>query len=187
MVTSEALDSAHFDDAAPLVRIAHVDSEHDFAGGEVQVLLLLDGLRRRGFSVILVCPPDSESARRARDRGIDVIEVAMRTDADLPATVRLARLWRELHIELVHLHTGRANVVAGAAAWWAGVPAVTTRRMERPVRDSWKSRAVYGAFTAATVAISPAVATCLAGGGVDPQRIHVIPEAVDPTRVESTR
>lgn len=167
--------------------IAHVNSETGFAGGEVQVFLLLEGLRRRGWPVLLVCPPGSASANEARRRGIAVAEVAMRTDADLPASARVARLIRRHGIGLLHLHTGRANVVGGAAAWWAGIPAVTTRRMERRVRRSYKSAAVYGGFTRATVAISPAVVECLATGGVARDRIHLIHEAVDPARVASRR
>jgi glycosyltransferase involved in cell wall biosynthesis len=167
--------------------IAHVDSEVGFAGGEVQVFLLLEGFRRRGYGVVLICPPGSEAAREARRRGIDVTEVAMRGDADLPAVLRILGVLRDRRVGLVHLHTGRANVLGGAAAWWAGIPAVTTRRMERRVRRSYKSAAVYGRFTGATVAISPAVADCLAAGGVAADRIHLIHEAVDPARVVPVR
>lgn len=169
--------------AAPLPCVAHVDSEHGFAGGEVQVFLLLEGLRRRGYGVVLISPPGSAAADAARRRGIDVAEVAMRSDADLPAARRILGVLRDRRVGLVHLHTGRANVLGGAAAWWAGIPAVTTRRMDRRVRRSYKSAAVYRRFTAATVAISPAVADCLAAGGVPPERIRLIPEAVDPARV----
>lgn len=167
--------------------IAHVNSETGFAGGEVQVFLLLEGLRDRGWPVLLICPPASASAEEARRRGIAVAEVAMRTDADLPASARVARLIGRHGIGLLHLHTGRANVVGGAAAWWTGVPAVTTRRMERRVRRSYKSAAVYRGFTRATVAISPAVVDCLAKGGVALDRIHLIHEAVDPVRVAPAR
>ena len=172
---------------AALPCVAHVNSELGFAGGEVQVFLLLDGFRRRGYRVLLVCPPDSASAHEARRRGIDVVEVAMRSDADVPAVVRIGRAFRASGVDLVHLHTGRANVLGGAAAWWLGLPAVTTRRMERRVRRSYKSGAVYGRFTRATVAISPAVVQCLVDGGVARDRIHLVHEGVDPERIAAQR
>ena len=39
------------------LRIAHVDAEKGFSGGEVQVFLLIEGLAERGHQGTLLCPP----------------------------------------------------------------------------------------------------------------------------------
>lgn len=163
--------------------VAHVNSERGFAGGEVQVFLLMEGLRRLGHRVVLVCPPDTGSAREAARRGIETVLLPMQNDVDARAVRRLTRVLRQVGAHLVHLHTSRANLLGGAAAWWLGLPAVSTRRMDRRVRRSWKSQLVYGRFTRATVAVSPAVVACLQRGGVARERVHLIPEAVDPARI----
>ncbi|MEM7516270.1 MAG: glycosyltransferase family 4 protein, partial [Planctomycetota bacterium] len=81
--------------------------------------------------------------------------------------------------DLVHLHTGRATWLGGLAARRAGLPAITTRRMDRPVKRNRRNRKIYGSLTQRAVGISGAVADCLRDGGVDPSRIVVIHSSVD--------
>src|SRR5262245_29286488 len=109
--------------------IAHVDSERGFSGGQVQVFLLMEGLRERGHRNLLCCRPGSLQEQRARQLGLETAAVSMRNDAQLTAVPRLAAAFRRHGVDLVHLHTGRANWLGGLAARWAGRPAVSTRRM----------------------------------------------------------
>ena len=169
------------------LRIAHVDSERGFSGGEVQVFLTIDGLAQRGHANLLCCPPGSRIQAEAERRAVPVHAVSLRNDLDAAAVWRLSRRFRAGDVDLVHLHTGRAAWLGGLAAWLGGLPAIVTRRMDRPVTRSWRTRLIYTRFSARAVAISPAVADCLAGGGVPRARIAVIPEAVDPQRVRPTR
>jgi glycosyltransferase involved in cell wall biosynthesis len=165
----------------------HVDPERGFSGGEVQVFLLLEGLRARGHEVLLACQPASAPAREAAARGIATLEVPMRGDLDLAAARALRRGMRAHAVELVHLHTGRANWLGGLAAWRAGVPAVSTRRMDRRVKRNWKTRLVYGKLVLRTAAISPAVLARLAQAGVPAVRTRLIWSSVDPARLAPTR
>jgi len=166
--------------AAGRLAVVHVDAERGFSGGEKQVFLLIEGLRRAGVENTLVCPPGSACERRARELGVPCRTVPMRNDLDLRAVLRLSRAFGELRPELVHLHTGRATWLGGWAARLADRPAITTRRQDRDLRRGWRTRLVYGALTRRAVAISPAVASCLTSGGVAPERVVVIPSSVDP-------
>jgi glycosyltransferase involved in cell wall biosynthesis len=159
-----------------------VDSEKDFSGGEVQVFLLMEGLRERGWHNVLVCQPHSRSADEARARGIETRLVSMRSDLDVPGLFQLTRLLGRLQADLVHLHTGRATWLGGIAACLADLPAVTTRRMDRPVRRDWRTRWIYRSLVQRAAAISPAVAQRLSDAGVD-ARTTVIQSAVDPRAV----
>lgn len=168
---------------APPPCIVHVDSEAGFSGGEVQVFLLLEGLQRLGYRVALCCPPGSRSALEAGRRGIECHLVRMRNDLDLPAIPALRHAYRAVGADLVHLHTGRANWLGGLAARWAGLPAVTSRRMDRRVKRGWRTRLIYGRLVQRAVAISPAVVDCLTAGGVPPDRVVLICDGVDPARL----
>src|SRR5688572_29958956 len=165
--------------------IAHVDAELAFSGGEVQVFLLIDGLARRGHRNVLIAPPGSESERAGRARGLEVHSVAMRSDLDLPAVLHLAHALRGARVDLVHLHTGRATWLGAWAALLARRRAVSTRRQERPVARSARTRLLHGRLLARTVAISPAVAECLRQGGVRDPR--VIASSVDPALLRPAR
>ncbi len=162
--------------------VVHVDSEREFSGGEVQVFVLLHGLRAHGVPVVLVAPPGSEASRRARAQGFDVVEIALRNSCDLVSVWKLRRLLRTA--SLVHLHTGRAAWLGALAARWAHCPVVITRRMDRRVRRGLRTNFIYRDTARAVVAISPAVRQCLLDGGVPGERIEHIWEAVDAMRVQ---
>ncbi len=127
-----------------------------------------------------MCPPGSRAEAEARERGLAVRGVAMRNDLDLPAVRTLRRLMRQERPQLAHLHTGRATWLGGLAARAAGVPALTTRRMDRAVARGPRTRLIHEHLTLRTVAISPGVAERLREGGVPDERVVRIPSAVDP-------
>lgn len=169
------------------LNLVHVTAERGFSGGETQVFLLIEGLRKRGHANRLVCPPDSEAEAEARRRGIDVSPVAMRSDLSWSAVAGIARTLRQAKPDLVHLHSGRATWLGGIAGWRAAVPAVSTRRMDRRVRRGLRTRFLYATALCRTVAISEAVARCLSEGGVPDAMIRVVPSAVDPERLHPQR
>jgi glycosyltransferase involved in cell wall biosynthesis len=103
----------------------------------------------------------------------------MRNDFSLGAARRIAAELRERAPELVHCHTGRANWLGGLGARWAGVPALTTRRMDRRVKRGLRTRYLYRHLMRRAVAISRAVERRLLDGGVPAQKISVIWSAID--------
>ncbi len=163
------------------LRVAHVTTERGFGGGEVQVLLLMNGLAAAGVRQTLYCPPGSAIGARARERGLEVRELGMGTYLSFGAVLRLRRALRE-H-DVAHLHTGRASWLGSIAARLADVPRVVTRRTMRKVRPGWRTRLVYGGDRVAVVAISRSVAEVLRAGGVDAARLSVVLDSVDLDRI----
>jgi len=162
----------------PPLAIAHVDAEAGFSGGEVQVFLLMEGLRARGHRNVLCAPPRSGSAREAERRGFELVSVPMRGAADLAAVVRLRGALRRTRVDLVHLHTSRATWLGGLAARLAGVRAITTRRQEKRLAPSPRARFVYESLVRRVVAISPTVERNLLEGGVPRARLVRIASSV---------
>ncbi len=162
------------------LRIAHITGEGAFSGGEVQVFLLLEGLRKRGHENVLLCPPDSASADEARRRGIEQRPIRARNEWSPRNAWGIRRQLLASRPDVVHLHTGRANWLGGLASWQLGLPAITTRRMDRPVKRNLRTRFVYGSVARRAVAISAAVQERLIAGGVPGAMIRVIRSAVDP-------
>lgn len=169
--------------------IAHVTAEQGFSGGEVQVFLLIEGLAERGHRQCLVCPPGSRSFEELARRHLPVacVEVPMGSDLDLFAARRLATALRPFRPSVLHLHTGRATWHGARAAARLGVPAITTRRMDRRVKRGLRNRLVYGRWVRRAVGISPAVSRRLLDGGVPEQKVRTVWSVVDPARVEPSR
>jgi glycosyltransferase involved in cell wall biosynthesis len=160
--------------------LAHVTSETGFSGGEVQVFLLMEGLRKRGHRNVLLCPPGSRSLDEAARRGLEALPIRTGNEWLLRSVWGFRRELLAHAPDLVHLHTGRANWLGGLAAWNLGLPALTTRRMDRRVKRDARTRFMYGRIVRRAVAISPAVQARLREGGVPPSMIRLIGSAVDP-------
>ncbi len=165
------------------MRVAHVNTELGFSGGERQLFLLLEGLREAGHTNLLLCRPGGRVEVAAREARFEVDTVPMSNDFDLPAVLRLRALFRAHRPDLVHLHSGRATWLGGLGAKLAGIPALTTRRMDRRVKRNLRSRFIYGSLVQKAVAISTAVADCLREGGVAEDKVVLIRSSIDPTQL----
>ncbi len=162
------------------MRTLHVDTELVWRGGQQQVLLLIEGLERRGVHVKLAAPGPAPLFSRARQASIAVEPLAARNDADPVAAFRLARLLRRDPCSILHCHTARAH----------GVALVACRLLRRSLRPKIVvSRRV--AFSAAplltrrkfrgadrVIAVSDAVKQGLVEAGLDPERISVVRDGV---------
>lgn len=140
---------------------------------------LIDGLAACGIDNVLLCPPEQPLAHCVSNARVVVLP--MRGDFDIGATRRLARRLEAEAPDLVHVHSRRgADVHGGRAAELAGLPAILTRRVDS--RESGPlARLKYRPYRC-IVAISRAVAAQLEGAGVAPERVRIIPSAVDTER-----
>jgi glycosyltransferase involved in cell wall biosynthesis len=159
------------------LRVAGVDPERDFAGGESQVLGLTRELLRMGHRAELICDPAGKLFARAAAEGIRCHRLRVRNAVDLAGGMRLRSILAREGYDVVHFHTARAHAMAPFARGLA-VALVATRRMDyRPNRlfaPFLYTRAVDG-----VAAISHAVADALTSAGVPRERITVIPSGVD--------
>jgi len=156
----------------------HLETGRHLYGGPQQVLLLLDGLARRGQRVALACPTDSAIAAAARGAGHRVITHPISGDLDIAAVTFLTRLVQQERPALLHAHSRRgADYFGGLAAALARVPAVLTRRVDNP-DTPLVGTLKYRAYDR-VVAISDAVRAQLEREGVDPRKLRTIRSAVD--------
>jgi glycosyltransferase involved in cell wall biosynthesis len=166
------------------MRVLHVISTLAAGGAEQQLRLLVPRLPHDCEVVTLARPGPLATDLRAT--GTAVHELG--TDGGPATIVRLQRLIRLGHFDVVHTHLYRACVQGRFAARLAGVrPVVATAHhlSARSVEDrpaSGRVRALYLAGERAgraTIAVTPAVAAQLRAWGVPDARITVIPKAVD--------
>ena len=163
------------------MKIVHVNTERTWRGGESQVFNLMRGLARLGHEASAVTLPGSALAERCREEGLPVFELAMRSDADLPAALRLARHLRGQPCDILHAQTARAHSL-GLLARILGVRAklVVSRRIDFPVRrdpfNQWKYRS---RLVDRYIAVAGNIQDILLAAGVEPQRVTVINSSID--------
>src|SRR3954453_20718701 len=92
----------------------HVDTARTWRGGQNQVLLTVNGLRAIGHRSTLVAHPDGELRRRAAE-GMDLIPLAPRSELDLSAAWKFARLLKRLQPDVIHAHDPHGVAMASLA------------------------------------------------------------------------
>ncbi len=147
-----------------------MDSATEWRGGQVQLALLLQGLRERGLRVLLAAPPRGELAARV---GAPDLPLAAGND---PRAAWQLRSWLARNpVDLVAAQTSHAH----GSCVLAGLSPVVHRRVDFAPSSSRASRFKYrraGLF----VAVSDGVRQMLRAAGVPPHRIRVVHDGVRP-------
>src|SRR6185503_17577752 len=121
---------------SPTMFSLHVDTARTWRGGQNQVLLTVNGLRAIGDRAALVAHPDGELRRRAAE-GLELIPIAPRTEMDLTAAWRFARVLKRLSPDVIHAHDPHGVAMASLALSLA-----TGSTKERPLPPLVASRRV---------------------------------------------
>jgi glycosyltransferase involved in cell wall biosynthesis len=159
----------------------HIDTARTWRGGQNQVLLTVNGLREIGQRAALVAHPDGELRRRAAE-GLELIPIAPRTEMDLSAAWRLARVVKRLRPDVIHAHDPHGIAMASlalsmgsAAAGWHSPALIASRRVDFHLKSNslsrWKHRQVD-----CFIAASDAIRKILLADGVAPQRAVTVHE-----------
>jgi glycosyltransferase involved in cell wall biosynthesis len=163
----------------------HIDTAQSWRGGQNQVLLTVNGLRSIGHRAALVAHPDGELRRRASE-GLELIPIASRSEMDLAAAWRLARVVKRLQPDIIHAHDPHGVAMAALALSMRsgathGGPApglVVSRRVDFHLKGNslsrWKYRQV-GCFIAA----SEAIRRMLIADGVPEEKTITVHEGID--------
>jgi glycosyltransferase involved in cell wall biosynthesis len=165
----------------------HVDTARSWRGGQNQVLLTVNGLRAIGQRSALVAHPDGELRRRASE-GLELIPIAPRTEVDLTAAWRLARVVKKLRPDVVHAHDPHGIAMAALALSFAGgAPApvlVASRRVDFHLKGNSLSRWKYRQVDC-FIAASEAIRQMLVADGIPTSRTVTVHEGIDVEHVEA--
>lgn len=160
------------------MRIVHVDTAHEWRGGQNQILLTAQGLIARGHDVTLVCREGGVLAGRASAAGLDVRAMVFRGDLSPAALFPLARVLRETRADVLQLNDPHAVGCGLLAARLARrrVWTVGTRRVDFHLH-SRLSRFKYAACDR-VIAVSRAIHSILEQDRLDGGRLRLVYEGV---------
>ena len=169
------------------MRSLHIDTAKTWRGGQNQALLTVLGLRELGHRTVLVAHPQGELRRRAAE-GLDLIGLAPRSELDLAAAWRLARVLKQIQPFVVHAHDPHGVAVAATAIGYGGLgikpTLVASRRVDFPLKlnalSQWKYRQV-----AAFLCASDCIRDILIGQGIPRERVVTVHEGIDLAHVDA--
>jgi len=165
------------------MRLLFINSIQMFAGGEVWMLRTLDGLRKRGHRVFLICRPGTELEQRARRQGFAVTTITMKNDFDLLAIYRTWKFIRKHRIQVMVTNMDRELRFGSIAARLAGHCAIIPRRgIDFPLKNRLQYRLTWQLLADRVIANSAATRQALLRNApwLDPDKIHVIYNGIDP-------
>jgi L-malate glycosyltransferase len=158
------------------VRPLIVDLGRDYRGGQHQALLLLQGLRERGYAPDLIAVRDSLLVSRAMEIGANVY-VADPRRRRLSAALQIRKLVRDRGIDLVHANEPHALSSAWLARAHRAVPIVISRRIALSLSRNFLSLSRYRA-AARVIAVSHFVEQSVIQSGLRTDRVSVIYDGV---------
>lgn len=159
------------------MRIAHVDTERTWRGGQQQVLSLIEGLKAKGHQNFAVVRKGSALAERLA--GVcPLFEVDPWGEWDFIAAHRVNRFLKREKIDVVHAHSGHGVALASFSTAGTRIPVIATRRVDFHLAKNFLSRWKYRKLRK-IVAISEGVKTILLQDGIPPNQITLIPSGID--------
>jgi glycosyltransferase involved in cell wall biosynthesis len=154
-----------------------VDLETAWRGGQNQALLMLKGLRARGYEAELVAANNSALGQRAIAKGFGVHFVS-RGLLRIPAVLEIRELLRAGRFDLVHANEAHAVSAGWLARAHKRVPLVISRRVGYPIGKSFIARARYHAASR-IIANSKWVAAQAARSGAPAADISTVYEGAE--------
>jgi glycosyltransferase involved in cell wall biosynthesis len=169
------------------VRIAHLISGGDLAGGQAIALRLARAARGAGHDVLLVSPGRGEATEAAAAHGIPTEIVDVTRTTRLRGALELVHLLRRAEVDVLHTHVHvAANVLGRSAARAAGAAVISHLHIENHFRRQRLLRAPLVRLDNATarrcarlVAVCEATRAAFERQGFPPTLLETVPNGVD--------
>jgi glycosyltransferase involved in cell wall biosynthesis len=157
-----------------------IDAGKEWRGGQRQSFYLAKELKRNAYPFHYVVQPGSPLHQKALEAELPVLPMKIASEADFFSILRLSFTMKRKKCRLVNFHDAHSVAVGSAAASLAKVPIrIISRRVDFPLKKNMFSRRKYTKNVDAIIAVSEGVKEVLEKGGIEPQRIHVIPDGID--------
>ncbi len=167
------------------MNILHINTECGWRGGEVQMMYLMDGLRRKNYNNVVSAQPNSVLVGRAISNNLRVCPVVMRGELDFRAIGNICRIITDERIDIVHAHTSHAHTIGAVAAKIKKIPFVVTRRVDFEVACNVFSNIKYNYLGDKIIAISSAIKNILIEAGVSQDKIDVVYSGIDTKKFDN--
>lgn len=165
------------------MNILHIDTETGFRGGELQVVLLMEGLKARGHNNFLVAPENSPLTKKANSFAEAVFPISTRRIFDIFNIFKICRFIDFSQADVLHLHTSHSLLIGGLAGRIKDAPVVFTKRVDFPIKGRFK----YNRLTDKIIAISKAVKGVLNKAGIEEDKITVVHSGIDTEKFDGVQ
>ncbi len=167
------------------MKIAQIDSQISWRGGEQQVLYLSQFLQAQGYDNVTICQPHSALYQRVCEARLPVYALRLRHEVDLVAAWKLGQYLRREQIDILHMHEPHGHTIGlFASAMAPQMRKVVSRRVAfNPIRNVF-SRWKYQLPRVQYLAVSNAVRQVMIDSGIPSAKVLTIHSGIDLERCE---
>ncbi len=167
------------------MKIAHLNTEKTFRGGERQVIFLMEGLVANNIDNYLICNTDAKIKERAINfmDANKIFEVSMNGEFDLIAVLKIRKFLKQNQIDIVHCHTSHAHTLGYFAAMGLDTKVLISRRVDFSIHRSgirFLSSVKYNKMCDRIISISDTIKEILINDGVKSEKIIPVHSGVEP-------
>jgi len=157
-------------------------------GSVVQMFQLARGLAGRGHRVAIVSRPTGQVPEQARREGLDFIALPLKHEFDLSSARRLARVFDDRAVDVVHAHKGIAHSVALFATYFARRrPVIVVNRGVSFPLDMFNRIKFHLRMDAVVTVCEDIKKVIVASGNLPPEKVNVIYAGVDLSRFDPAK
>ncbi len=125
------------------MRILHTESSNGWGGQEMRILRESEGMRVRGYEIVMAVAKGGGLVQKARDAGFTVYEIEFKKRKTPFVLLQLIKILSKHKIDLVNTHSSLDAWLGGVAARATGKKVVRTRHLSTPIRKGLNSRLLY--------------------------------------------
>jgi L-malate glycosyltransferase len=157
-----------------------LEKGHFNTGSVVQMFQLATKLAERGHRVAVVSRGDGQIRERCAAAGMELIALPLKNEFDLSSARRLARIYQEREVDIVHVHKGIAHSVALWATFFSSRrPSLVVNRGVSFPLDAF-NRIKYHVRLGAVVTVCEDIKKVIVRSGrLRPDQVRVIYAGVD--------
>jgi glycosyltransferase involved in cell wall biosynthesis len=157
-------------------------------GSVVQMFQLARGLAARGHRVAIVSRLEGDVPARAREEGLDFVPLPLKNEFDFGSARRLAKIFDERSVDVVHAHKGIAHSVSLFATYFSRRrPVIVVNRGVSFPLDAFNRIKYHVRMDAAVTVCEDIKSVIVASGRLPPGKVNVIYAGVDLARFDPAK
>ncbi len=167
-----------------MIRVLHLEASPGWGGQEIRVLREAEGMRKRGYEVILGVMKGGKLIEKAREAGFTVYELNFKRAGWIFCLFHLLGIVKRHKIHLINTHSSLDAWIGGIAARIARKVIVRTRHLSTPIKGGWNAKILYGKLADFVVTTCASIIpTICEKSGKKREYFRSIPTGVEPSSI----
>lgn len=171
------------------IKVLQLSSERSWRGGEQQLAYLIDALNALDdVEVVIAARKNSSFAEWAKKRGLRVYLLPFINGLDMATAWQIKQISKELNVDLVHVHSGKAHSLAHFANLMGmNKPLIVHRRVDFDLSTSQLKLSKYNHHSVRRIlCVSNAIANIVKQAVQHPDKVSTVYDGVDFSRFNRT-